>query len=96
MAKYGKENMRKTQDFVMNSSENECLTIGSVIKVVDIHKDTYKGTVRSFDLSSRILSIGKLLPSPSILKEPTIIIIQCMKTFHKCRNISRVIIDISA
>ncbi|KAK3790545.1 hypothetical protein RRG08_060592 [Elysia crispata] len=56
--------MRKTQDFVMNSSENECLTIGSVIKVVDIHKDTYKGTVRSFDLSSRILSIET--PSPSV------------------------------
>ena len=59
MAKYGKENMRKTPDFAMNSAENEYFTIGSVIQIVDIHKDTYKGTVRSFDVQSKILSIGK-------------------------------------
>ncbi|GFO04992.1 protein lsm12 homolog [Plakobranchus ocellatus] len=48
----------------MNSTENDILTIGSVIKIVDVHKVTYKGTVRSFDLSSKILSIET--PSPSV------------------------------
>ncbi|GFS20158.1 protein LSM12 homolog [Elysia marginata] len=56
--------MRKAQDFAMNSTDNEIFTIGSVLQIVDIHKDTYKGTVRSYDSLSKILSIES--PSPSV------------------------------
>ncbi|XP_059174602.1 protein LSM12 homolog A-like [Physella acuta] len=57
--------MRKTQELNMNPAENyEFFSIGSLIRIVDCHNDTYKGTVRSFDYNTKILSIET--PSPSV------------------------------
>ncbi|CAL1534091.1 unnamed protein product [Lymnaea stagnalis] len=53
--------MRKTQDSIMNPEE--IFSIGSVVRIVDCHKETYKGTVRSFDYNTKILSIEA--PSPT-------------------------------
>ncbi|KAK7011443.1 protein LSM12 A [Biomphalaria glabrata] len=41
----------------MSLENGEFFSIGSVIKIVDCHQDTYKGAVRSFDYATKILSI---------------------------------------
>jgi len=52
--------MKKTVDMIMNPADNcEYFSIGSRIKIEDCHKDKYEGTVRSFDQSTKILSIER-------------------------------------
>lgn len=57
--------MVKTIDMIMNQAESyEYFSIGSLVRVEDCHKETYEGTVRSFDYNTKILSIET--PSPSV------------------------------
>ncbi|BFZ01908.1 hypothetical protein BsWGS_04946 [Bradybaena similaris] len=50
----------------MNYRAENCeyFNIGSRIRIVDCHKETYTGTVRSFDYNTKILSIES--PSPMV------------------------------